>query len=54
VIESIKSLPEKFDAELAIEKIEFLEKLGIGLEQSDSGQVVSKEEARKRLGKWLK
>ncbi len=54
VIESLKSLPERFDAEMAIEKIVFLEKIRIGLEQSGAGNVVSKEEARKRLGKWLK
>ena len=54
VLESIKSLPEKFEAETAIEKIVFLEKIRIGLEQSKAGNVVSKEDARKRLGKWLK
>ena len=54
VLESIRSLPEKFDAEAAIEKIVLLEKIRTGLEQSAAGQVVSKEEARKRLSKWLK
>ena len=54
VLESIRSLPEKFEAETAIEKIVFLEKIRIGLEQSESGTIVSKEDARKRLKKWLK
>lgn len=54
VLESIKSLPEKFDAETAIEKIILLEKISTGLGQSESGNVVSKEEARKKLKKWLK
>jgi hypothetical protein len=54
VLESIRSLPEKFEAETAIEKIVFLEKIRIGLEQSESGNIVSKEDARKRLKKWLK
>ncbi len=51
VMESLQSLPDKFEAETAIERIVFLEKIRIGLEQSDAGQVVSKEEARKRLQK---
>ncbi len=53
VMESLQSLPDKFEAETAIERIVFLEKIRIGLEQSDAGQVVSKDEARKRLQKWL-
>ena len=54
VLASLKSLPETFDAETAIEKIVFLEKIRIGMEQSEAGNVVSKEEAKKRLKKWLK
>lgn len=54
VLESLKSLPETFEAETAIEKIVFLEKINIGIAQSDAGQVVSKTEAKKRLKKWLK
>ncbi|MCF8449332.1 MAG: hypothetical protein K9G49_05610 [Taibaiella sp.] len=54
VLETIKTLPAKFEAELAIEKIVFLEKIRIGLEQVESGDVVSEEQARKKLAKWLK
>ena len=54
VIKSLQSLPNKFQAEEAIERIVFLEKIRIGLEQSGSGKVVNKEKARKRLSKWLK
>lgn len=54
VIKSLQSLPDKFQAEDAIERIVFLEKVRIGLEQSENGKVVSKEKARKRLSKWLK
>jgi len=53
VISSIRSLPEKFDAETAIERIILLEKIQVGIEQSEGGQVVSKDDARKRLKKWL-
>jgi CRISPR/Cas system-associated protein Cas7 (RAMP superfamily) len=54
VLKSIQSLPNRFEAEDMIEKIVLLEKIRIGLEQSASGKVVSKEEAKKRLKTWLK
>jgi hypothetical protein len=54
VIKSLQSLPEKFQAEEAIERIVFLEKIRIGLEQSENGKVLNKDKARKRLSKWLK
>lgn len=54
VMKSLQTLPEKFQAEDAIERIVFLEKIRIGLMQSEQGQVVSKEQARKRLKKWLR
>ncbi|MBI2730440.1 MAG: hypothetical protein HYX40_06775 [Sphingobacteriales bacterium] len=54
VIKSIESLPSKFEAEEAIERIVLLEKIRIGIEQSQQGKVVSKEEAKKRLKKWVK
>jgi len=54
VLETINSLPQKFEAEDAIEKIVLLEKIRVGLEQSKSGDVVSTDEAKRRLKKWLK
>jgi len=54
VIKSLQTLPDKFQAEDAIERIVFLEKIRIGLEQSDNGKVLNKDKARKRLSKWLK
>ena len=54
VIKSLQSLPAKFQAEDAIERIVFLEKIRIGLEQSDNGKVLNKDKAMKRLSKWLK
>ena len=52
VIKSLQSLPNRFQAEEAIERIVLLEKIRIGLQQSDEGKVVVKEQARKRLKKW--
>ena len=54
VLESIQALPEQFEAETAIEQIVLLEKIRIGMEQSENGKVFSKEETKKRLKKWLK
>jgi hypothetical protein len=54
VIKSIQTLPENFQAEDAIERIVFLEKIRIGLQQSEKEQVLSKDQAKKRLSKWLK
>jgi len=54
VLESIQTLPERFEAETAIEQIVLLEKIRIGLEQSENGKIFSKEETKKRLKKWLK
>lgn len=47
-------MPNRFQAEEAIERIVLLEKIRIGLQQSDEGKVFTKEQARKRLKKWLK
>ena len=54
VLKSLQSLPGKFQAEDAIEKIVLLEKIRIGMEQLKSGKVVSKDEAKRKLKKWLK
>ncbi len=54
VIKSLQSLPRQFQAEEAIERIVLLEKIHTGLQQSVEGKVVSKEQAKKRLKKWLK
>ena len=54
VLKSLKTLPNKFDAEEAIERIVLLEKIRIGIEQSGQGKVHTKEDAKKRLKKWLK
>lgn len=54
VIKSLQSLPRQFQAEEAIERIVLLEKIHTGLQQSVEGKVVSKDQAKKRLKKWLK
>jgi len=53
LIETIKELPDSFSVEDLFERIIFLQKIEIGLEQSKSGQVHTTEESRERLKKWL-
>lgn len=53
LIATIRELPETFSMEDLFERLIFVQKIELGLEQSEKGQVVSTEEARKRLTKWL-
>ena len=53
VISTVKSMPTQFEAEDVIEKIILLNKIQIGLEQSELGKVVQVDEAREKLKKWL-
>lgn len=54
VLKSIQALPNNFETEQAIEQIVLLEKIRVGLEQSEQGLVHSKSHAKKSLKKWLK
>ena len=54
LLKSFKNMPDHFEAEEAIEKIVLLEKIRIGMEQSASGKVISEEQVKKRLTKWLR
>jgi predicted transcriptional regulator len=38
----------------AIERLFFLQKVESGLKDIDDGKVISHEEVKKRLGRWLK
>lgn len=49
----LKTLPEETSIEDVMEKLYLLSKIEKGLQQADGGNVVSQEEAEKRLKKWL-
>lgn len=51
ILGSMKELPESFSAEEIIDKIILLQKINMGLEQFKDGEVVSENDARKRLKK---
>jgi hypothetical protein len=53
VLEALKDLPEKGALPEALERLYVLYKLQKGIEAADAGDVVSLEEAKIRLRKWL-
>ena len=54
VLRSLKSLPDRFNADDAIERIIILEKIAAGMADVKAGRTISLEEAKKRMAKWLK
>ena len=51
--QAVDDLPNEFSVEDLLEKIIFLHKIEVGYQQSENGEVVSSEDARKKLAKWL-
>ncbi|MGZ5283733.1 MAG: hypothetical protein ACXWEY_15770 [Bacteroidia bacterium] len=54
VIESIKQLPAKFSADEVIDRIILLEKIEIGLLQSEKGKITFDDDLDKKLPEWLR
>lgn len=54
VIKTVSKLPDNFSLDELIDKLIFIDKIQKGLEESLADKVYSKEEAKKRLSKWLK
>jgi predicted transcriptional regulator len=54
LINSLESLPENLTVDEIIDHIFFVEKVQKGLEDSEKGQISTKQEAKKILDKWLK
>lgn len=53
VLEAVSSLPEDAQIEDAMERLLVIAKVERGIKQADAGQVVSHEEVKQRLSKWL-
>jgi len=53
VLESMKQLPDNFTIDELIDHLVFIQKVEIGLEQSDKDQVSNTDEVKKKLDKWL-
>lgn len=54
IIEAIKDMPGKFSVDDLLDRIMLLQKIELGIEQSNAGLVNSKEAAKEKLSKWLK
>jgi predicted transcriptional regulator len=54
ILHAMLTLPEEPTIEEAIDRLILLYKIERGLAQVDAGEVVSNEEAKARLAKWLK
>ncbi|MBS1594756.1 MAG: hypothetical protein JST90_10535 [Bacteroidetes bacterium] len=53
-IETIKSMPEKFELEVLMERLVFMDKVEKGLEQLRNGESSSHEEVKKMVEQWRK
>jgi hypothetical protein len=54
VFDTIEKMPEQFSIDQLFDKLLFINKVEIGLSQSENGQINSKEQAKLKLSKWLK
>jgi len=54
LIQTIKNLPDNFSLEDVLERIMLLQKIAIGMAQTQNGKTYTEEAAKERLKKWLK
>ena len=53
MLKTIEELPDDASVEDAIERLYLICKIQRGISQSDRGELVSQEEARQRMARWL-
>ena len=53
VLEAIKQLPEEFSIEELLDQMRLLEKIEIGLAQSEEKQEISDEELNIEIAEWF-
>lgn len=54
ILQTLKDLPDTFSIDELFDRIVLLNKVEMGLEQSESGQVNTTDQAKDKLKKWLK
>ncbi len=54
MLKAIEELPDDAKVEDALERLYLLYKIDRGIQQADAGELITQEEARKRMAKWLK
>lgn len=53
ILRAIEELPDDASIEDALERLYLLYKIEKGLRQADRGDLISQEDARQRMAKWL-
>ncbi|MES4785392.1 MAG: hypothetical protein C4294_05735 [Nitrospiraceae bacterium] len=53
MLKAIEELPDDAKVEDALERLYLLYKIERGVQQADAGDLISQEEARQRMAKWL-
>ena len=54
ILKAIEELPDDVKVEDALERLYLLYKIDKGIKQADAGELLTQEEARQRMAKWLK
>lgn len=54
ILKAIEELPDDARVEDALDRLYMLYKVEKGLSQADHGELISQEEVRQRMAKWLK
>ena len=54
ILKAIEDLPEDAAVEDALDRLYFLYKVERGIRQADRGELISQEEVRERMARWLK
>jgi len=54
IINTLDKLPENLSIDQIIDHLIFVEKIQNGLNDSESGRINTKEEAKEKLDKWFK
>ena len=54
LITTLEGLPENLSIDLIIDKMIFIEKVQRGLDDSKAGRIFTKDQAKRKLKKWLK
>ena len=53
VIRAVKQLPNEFSIDELVDRMILLEKVEMGITQSESGQVISDEDLDQEVAKWF-
>ena len=54
ILKAIEGLPDDASFEDALERLYLLYKIEKGLRQADRGELISQDEARQRMARWVR